>query len=158
MSGSPHWSQITRGQVTNASGKSVCKGVTLMELFRTFPGDASAERRFEEPKGEAGESGDCPRCGCGDRSSVVPSDLPLSYWRGPCHHNFRVWIGTVMHRSRIGLLKTGHCHPSLDDEPETRLRHEVAPRSWHDAEVGVGHGAAPSGSIVGARARHGMPR
>ena len=90
----------------NAPGKFYRKGISLPELFRMFPDDATAERWFEEQRwGQAGKPSSCPMCGCADNLSKVPSGKPLPYWCGDCRRNFSVRTESIMHRSHIGLQK-----------------------------------------------------
>ncbi len=92
--------------MTKAPGKSYREGMSLIQLFKKFPDDATAERWFEEQLwSEAGKPDHCPMCGCADRIRPVPSRKPLPYWCGDCRRNFSVKTGTVMHRSHIGLQK-----------------------------------------------------
>ena len=89
-----------------APGKAFREGISLIELFQMFPDDAAAERWFEEARwGEAGKPDHCPLCGGSEKLRAVKSRKPLPYWCGECRRHFSVRVGTVMHRSRIGLQK-----------------------------------------------------
>ena len=89
-----------------APGKAHREGISLIDLFRQFPDDKTAESWFEEQRwGQAGIPSHCPLCGSTERVRPVPSRRPLPYWCGDCRRNFSVKTGTVMHRSKIGYQK-----------------------------------------------------
>ncbi len=90
----------------SAPGKHYREGISLVELFRRFPDDATAERWFEAARwGEAGKPTHCPMCGSTEKLKVVPSRKPLPYRCGDCRRYFSVRTGSVMQRSHIGLQK-----------------------------------------------------
>ena len=92
--------------MNKAPSKFYREGMSLIQLFKKFSDDKTAERWFEEQRwGEAGKPDHCPLCGCADKLRSVPSRKPLPYWCGSCRRNFSVKTGTVMHRSHIGLQK-----------------------------------------------------
>lgn len=86
-----------------APGKHFRQGITLIELFRMFPDEASARAWFEEMRWPDGERY-CPHCGSVN-TSAVPNENPMPYWCADCREYFSVRTGTVMHRSRVPLQK-----------------------------------------------------
>ena len=89
-----------------APGKAFREGISLIELFQMFPDDTAAERWLEESRwGEAGKPDHCPLCGGSEKLRATKNRKPLPYWCGECRRHFSVRVGTVMHRSRIGLQK-----------------------------------------------------
>ncbi len=89
-----------------APGKSFREGLSLIKLFQMFPDDAAAERWFEISRwGEVGNPDYCPICGGSEKIRAKSNRKPLPYWCGECRRHFSVRVGTVMHRSRIGLQK-----------------------------------------------------
>ena len=90
----------------SAPGKHYREGISLVELFRRFPNDATAERWFEVARwGKAGKPDHCPMCGGTEKLKAVPSRKPLPYRCGECRRYFSVRTGSVMQRSHIGLQK-----------------------------------------------------
>ena len=89
-----------------APGKSIRKGMTIIELFRLFPDDATAEKWFEDVRwGEDRASTHCPKCGATERISACNNHQPQPYWCGDCRKHFTVRANSVMHRSHIPLQK-----------------------------------------------------
>ena len=82
-----------------APGKAHRKGITLAQLFKIYPDDASAEKAFvlrRWPNGIA-----CPRCG--DMDIQAPTTHPeMPYRCRGCKKFFSVKTGTVMQGSKIG--------------------------------------------------------
>lgn len=82
-----------------ALGKAHRKGVTLADLFKTYPDDASAERAFVARRWQDGIA--CPHCGDMDiQERTAHPDMPYRC-RG-CKKFFSVKTGTVMQGSKIG--------------------------------------------------------
>ena len=85
-----------------APGHSERDGLTLPQLFATFPDDAAAERWFEAQRWPDGRS--CPDCDSTD-THPVPSRKPMPYRCRACRAYFSVRKGTVMQSSKLGLQK-----------------------------------------------------
>ena len=88
----------------NAPGKHYRDGISLIELFKMFPDEQTAEAWFENERW--GESGlFCSRCGGCDKVKSIESREPMPYWCGDCRKYFSVRTGTVMERSKVPLHK-----------------------------------------------------
>ena len=87
--------------VKKASGKSFCKGHTLIELMDMVPDESAAHAWFVKKRwGETGRF--CPRYG-GVETSKTSGDMPD--WCKSCRHCFSVRTGTVLERSKIPIRK-----------------------------------------------------
>ena len=83
-------------------GKAHREGLTVIELFKMFPDDATAERWFEEQRWPEGRF--CPDCGS-TNTVAVASRKPMPYRCRDCRGHFSVRKGTVMQSSKLGLQK-----------------------------------------------------
>ncbi len=83
-----------------APGKSCRKGITLVELTRMFPDEASARAWFEGLRWEHGRR--CGHCGS-ENTKEVPQEKPMPYWCTDCRRYFSVKTGTPMQSSNIKL-------------------------------------------------------
>ena len=87
-----------------APGKAFRKGISLIELFRMFPDDTTAETWFAEtrwPKGPA-----CPHCGSTHvLSGAKHATMSYRCREKGCRKRFSVKTGTVMEASNIGYQK-----------------------------------------------------
>ena len=83
-------------------GKAHREGLTVIELFKLFPDDATAEQWFEEQRWPDGRF--CPDCGS-TNTVAVKSRKPMPYRCRDCRNHFSVRKGTVMQSSKIGLQK-----------------------------------------------------
>ena len=82
-----------------APGKAHRKGVTLAQLFKMYPDNASAEKAFVARRWPNGIA--CPHCGDMDiQESTTHPEMPYRC-RG-CKKFFSVRTGTVMQSSKIG--------------------------------------------------------
>ena len=84
----------------NAPGKHYREGLSLVEVMRKFPDDATAERWFTEIRRRDGVF--CPHCGSvnvqdGTKHKTMP------YRCRDCRKWFSVKTGTVMQSSKLGL-------------------------------------------------------
>ena len=86
---------------TKAPGRSHREGITVVELFRMFPDDASAEQWFEDQRWPNGERF-CPDCGSLNYARIF-SRKPMPYRCRDCRKHFSVRKGTVMQGSPLGL-------------------------------------------------------
>ena len=85
-----------------APGKAHRKGISLVEIMRKFPDDASAEAYFVEqrwPKGVA-----CPHCGSTNvQSGTAHKTMPYRCREKECAKRFSAKTGTVMEGSKLGF-------------------------------------------------------
>ena len=82
-----------------APGKAHRKGITLAQLLRQFPDDASAAKAFAARRWPDGVA--CPRCG--DMDIQTPTTHPdMPYRCRGCKKFFSVKTGTVMQGSNLG--------------------------------------------------------
>ena len=85
-----------------APGKSHRKGLTLQELFRMFPDDATAERWFAEKRWPDGPH--CPYCGSTNvQSSAKHKTMPYRCREKTCAKRFSVRTKTPMESSKLGF-------------------------------------------------------
>ena len=82
------------------AGKSYRKGITLAELTRLFPDEATATEWF----GSIVWGGErcCGHCGSLN-TKTVPNAKPMPYWCPDCRKYFSVRTGTILRRSHISL-------------------------------------------------------
>ena len=84
----------------NAPGKHFRKGLSLVEVTRMFPDDATAERWFTEIRWPNGPR--CPHCGSDNiQSETAHKTMPCRC--RACRKWFSVKTGTVMQSSKLGL-------------------------------------------------------
>lgn len=76
------------------------QSLSLVDLFRLFPDDATAERWFEEQRWPD-DRRFCPDCGSSNHS-VVRSRRPMPYRCRDCRQYFSVRKGTGMQSSKLG--------------------------------------------------------
>ena len=84
-----------------APGQAQREGISLPDLFKLFPDDATAERWFAENRWPGGEAA-CPRCGSlnvlsGAKHKTMP------YRCRDCRKRFSVRTGTAMEASNLGF-------------------------------------------------------
>ena len=85
-----------------APGKSHRKGLTLAELFRMFPDDATAERWFAEQRWAEGPH--CPYCGSTNvQSGAKHKTMPYRCREKECAKRFSVRTKTPMESSKLGF-------------------------------------------------------
>ena len=84
---------------TKGPGRADRKGITIIELLRKFPDDASAEKWFEGIRWKNGPI--CPDCGSGNHGHC-PSHPSMPYKCKDCRKRFSVRKGTVMQSSKFG--------------------------------------------------------
>ena len=84
-----------------ARGKAFRKGVTLPELFRTFPDDETAEAWFADQRWNGKPT--CPYCGTDDvLVGAAHKTMPYRCRNHDCRKRFSVKTGTVMQSSNLG--------------------------------------------------------
>ena len=87
-----------------APGKAFRKGISLIELMRRFPDDATAEAWFAETRWPNGPA--CPHCGSVHvLSGAKHATMPYRCREKGCRKRFSVKTGTVMEASNIGYQK-----------------------------------------------------
>ena len=84
-------------------GRSDRQGLSVIELFRMFPDDQTAEAWFEAVRWPEGERF-CPDCGS-TRYATVTGRKPMPYRCKDCRQYFSVRKGSVMQSSKIGYQK-----------------------------------------------------
>ena len=85
-----------------APGKSHRKGMTLAELFRKFPDDATAERWFAEQRWPEGPH--CPYCGSINvQSGAKHKTMPYRCREKECAKRFSVRTKTPMESSKLSF-------------------------------------------------------
>ena len=88
--------------MSSGPGRSGRQGLSLAELFVTFPDDAAAEAWFVAQRWPDGVR--CPKCRSADVQER-PTRKPQPYRCRACRYDFSVKTGTVMHASKIGCQK-----------------------------------------------------
>ena len=83
----------------NAPGKHYRRGISLVQLTKMFPDDATAEKWFVETRWPNGVA--CPSCGSVN-ILVVKSRKPQPFRCRDCRKCFSVKTGSVMHGSNLG--------------------------------------------------------
>lgn len=83
-----------------APGKHYREGISLLELTRMFPDDATAERWFIEQRWPDGVC--CPRCGSFNVAERK-SRKPQPYRCRDCRKDFSVKTDSLMHGSNLGF-------------------------------------------------------
>ena len=86
------------------------KSLSLIELFRMFPDDETAEKLFQEDRWGKTVDGlpvniHCPHCGCCGMISECPNRKPMPYWCGDCRKRFSVRTGGTLSHSPIPYQK-----------------------------------------------------
>ena len=86
---------------TKAPGKSFRKGISLKQILKLFPDDATAEQWFIEQRWEDGLC--CPRCGSMNvQTGAKHPTMPFRCRDKVCGKFFSTKTGTVMEGSKIG--------------------------------------------------------
>ena len=83
-------------------GKSHRKGISIIDLFKMFPDDKSAEQWFETQRWPSGVRS-CPDCGSDQTGPTTHKNMP--YRCKECRQFFSARKGTVLEGSRIGMQK-----------------------------------------------------
>ena len=88
--------------MTNAPGKHYRKGISLKELMRMFPDDATAEAWFVEQRWPDGIA--CHYCGSTNvQTGAKHKTMPFRCREKECAKRFSVRTGTVMQSSKLGF-------------------------------------------------------
>ena len=131
-----------------APGKHYRKGLTLIELTRMFPDDATAERWFVKARWPDGVH--CPCCGSLNVQERA-TRKPQPYRCRDCRKDFSVKLGTLMEGSKLGfqiwamaiyLMMTGikgtssmklHRDLGITQKTAWHLAHRIR-ETWSDPE------------------------
>ena len=84
---------------TNAPGMHFRKGISLVQLFRMFPDDETAERWFIHTRWPDGIA--CPRCGSVNVNEKT-AHATMPHRCRDCDKRFSVKLGTMMEASNLG--------------------------------------------------------
>ena len=85
-----------------APGKSHRKGISLIEIMRQFPDDATAEAWFIQRRWPEGIA--CPDCGSVNvQTGAKHKTMPFRCREKECGKRFSAKIGTVMEGSKLGF-------------------------------------------------------
>ena len=119
----------------NAPGKHYRKGLSLVEVMRMFPDDASAEQWFIEQRWPNGAH--CPHCGSLSVQSGT-AHKTMSHRCRDCRKWFSVKTGTVMQSSKLGLqvwaLATYLLNTGLKGQSSMKLHRDLnitQKSAWH---------------------------
>ena len=119
----------------NAPGKHYRKGLSLVEVMRMFPDDASAEQWFIEQRWPDGAH--CPHCGSLSVQSGT-AHKTMSHRCRDCRKWFSVKTGTVMQSSKLGLqvwaLATYLLNTGLKGQSSMKLHRDLnitQKSAWH---------------------------
>ena len=88
--------------MTKAPGKSHREGISLIEIMRRFPDDATAEAWFIERRWPDGIN--CPHCGSVNvQTGAKHKSMPFRCREKECGKRFSAKTGTVMEGSKLGF-------------------------------------------------------
>ena len=95
-------SQEDTGMAHKAPGKSFREGISLVQIFRMFPDDATAEAWFVARRWPTGVA--CPHCGSLNvQTGAKHATMPYRCREKQCAKRFSPKTGTVMEGSKLGL-------------------------------------------------------
>ena len=119
----------------NAPGKHFRTGLSLVEVMRMFPDDATAEQWFIEQRWPNGAH--CPNCGSVNVQSGA-AHKTMSHRCRDCRKFFSVKTGTVMQSSKLGLqvwaLATYLLNTGLKGQSSMKLHRDLnitQKTAWH---------------------------
>ena len=134
-----------------APGKFHRKGLTLVELSRMFPDDATAERWFADQRWPEGPH--CPYCGSTNiQSGAKHKTMPYRCREKECAKRFSVRTKTPMESSKLGFQVWAIALYQVTTKPQRCVEHEAPPRSGDHAALGMVPRASPSRSMEGLTA------
>ena len=134
--------------VIKAPGKAFRAGISLIELFETFPDNATAEAWFTEQRWPDGKP-ICPHCGHDDvQVGAAHASQRYRCRHRECGRRFSVKIGTVMEGSNIKLQKWAIAIYLDRYVDEFSGRHNIRRDDTIDQMGSVAHG------MVGQRLRY----
>ena len=91
-----------KSRTRTGPGKAFRIGLTIFELHRKFPDEASAVAWFEGLRWPTEDDRLCPKCGS-DRTYETPNRKPMPYRCRACRGYFSVRTGSVMAASKLPL-------------------------------------------------------
>ena len=111
-----------------SEGESYRKGVSLIELFRRFPDDVTAQAWFVSRRWPAGVH--CPHCGSANvHSDIKHKTMPYRCREKECAKQFSAKTGTVMEGSKLGfqvwMIATHHLSTSLKSVSSMTLHRDL---------------------------------
>ena len=112
----------------NGPGKYFRKGITLKEIFKLFPDNATAEAWFVQKSW--GNHPICPHCGYDNvQTGAKHKSMPFRCRDKDCQKRLSVKTGTVMEGSKIGyqdwIIATYLLTTSLKSVSSTKLHREL---------------------------------
>ena len=133
-----------------APGKSLRKGVSLRELFRKLPDDATSEAWFIERRWPSGIA--CLRCASANvQSGAKHETTPYRCREKQCAKRFSAKTGTVMESSKLGfqvwMIATCPLSTSLKSVSGMKLH----PRPERQSAHALVPGAPPPGGTAGGK-------
>jgi transposase-like protein len=135
------------------SGKAFREGLSLPELFKLFPDDATAEAWFVKRRWKDGEPV-CPACGHHDvQTGAAHKSMPFRCRSKECRKRFSVKTGTAMRSSNLGYrtwaIALYLVLTSINGVSPMRLRRDLKitqKSAWHLAHrIGAIHGTGRDG-------------
>ena len=114
--------------MAKAPGKSHREGISLVEIMRRFPDDATAEAWFIERRWPAGVH--CPHCGSTNvQSGAKHKSMPYRCREKECGKRFSAKTGTVMEGSKLGfqvwMIATYQMTTSLKSVSSMKLHRDL---------------------------------
>ena len=113
---------------TKAPGKAFRKGISLKQILRLFPDNATAEQWFIEQRWVDGMC--CPRCGSVNvQTGTKHPTMPFRCREKACAKFFSVKTGTIMEGSKIGyqdwIIATFQMLTSLKSVSSMKLHRDL---------------------------------
>ena len=145
---------MNEGKEIKAPGKAFRAGISLIELFETFPDNGTGEAWFAEQRWPDGKP-TCPHCGHDDvQVGAAHASQRYRCRHRECGRRFSVKIGTVMEDSNIKFAEMGHRHLPDRHVAQGRVQHEAAPRREDHTKERLAYGAPHPRRL---ERRHGRP-
>ncbi len=126
-----------RKHTQTGPGKAHRKGLSLVDVIRMFPDDATAEAWIAGIRWPNGS--ECPRCGCTNvQHPTAHKTMPHRCRGNSCRRFFSVRVGTVMQDSKLGYqewaIATYLYNTSLKSVSSMKLRRDLGisqKSAWH---------------------------
>ena len=114
--------------MASGPGKHYRKGITLKEIFKMFPDDATAEAWFVKQRWADGVT--CPHCGSDNvQTGAKHKTMPFRCREKTCAKRFSAKTGTIMEGSNIGfqdwMIGTCLLTTSLESVSSMKLHREL---------------------------------
>ena len=108
------------------AGKAYRDGISLIEIMRKFPDDATAEAWFIERRWPDGIH--CPHCGSDNvQTGAKHKTMPYRCREKECAKRFSAKTGDRHGRIEAGLPGMDDRHLPANDQPQIGVQHEAAP-------------------------------